>query len=208
MTVWKHKKQLASFGCQLKVLCQYAAGAIIMFSPIAAVQVGIGNGGTGIRRMNKLTISCVDTHMRDAIPGAGTCKKDDITSTQIALGNGSAHIELLSRGAVRGIAQLLQNIINKSRAIKSRRGGSSGDIGTAEIALCFCKDLRAGDIYGGSRGRICGSGRNSANGLATAEILRGIGRLLVFVRIFCEFQIVAADIAGGVIMDDFIPTFI
>ena len=132
-----------------------------MICPVAAGQIRIGNRGAGIGGVDKLAVSGVDTHMGNA---AGICTGEvyNITGFQIFLGNGSTHVDLVSRSAVRRIAQLLENIVHKSGAVKTSRGSAAVYIGGSQVFLCLCQDLSTGGIS--SMGSIA-AGSSSQTGV-------------------------------------------
>ena len=99
-----------------------------MVSPIATGQTGIGDSGSGIGGVDKLTVAGVDTHMGDTA-GICTVEEHDIAGLQIGLGYIGALVVLVSGGAVGGVAQALQNIIHQAGAVKAAGRGTAVNIG-------------------------------------------------------------------------------
>ena len=156
--------------------------------------------------MDKLSVSNVNAHVRDA---GLICILEDhnIAGLEVFFGYVSTHSVQIFACAVRGIAQLLQNIVNKAGAVKTAGGCAAGNIGTAQIFLGFCHDCLAGDGYrfccsitaGSVSGRSialqCRCAGSHAGGLAAPVELGGVGRIPVLVRNLGQIHIIRTDIA-------------
>lgn len=190
----------------------HAAGTVIVLRPVTGGQVGVGNSGTGIGGVDKLSVSGVDTHMGDA---AGVCigEEHDVANFQVTLGNRSALLVLFSGSPVRGEAQLLENIVDKAGAVKAGGRSTAGHIGSAQILLGFCQNLCAGDIDGGRSGAAGGSVQGSgtggdAGGFAAAVEPGRLGGISVFVGDLRQIHKVTADVTDGVVVDYLVPAII
>ena len=192
-----------------------------MLCPIAAGQVRVGYSGAGIGGVDELTIACIDANVRNA---AGVCigKEHNVAGFQAALGHRGAHLILIGRCPVRGIAKLLQDIVDKTRAVKAGGGSSAENIRCSKIFLRFFQNLAAcntngrsivgsGRISGGSAAGIalksCGVGGNAGR-LAATEELGAVGGILILVGNLGQVQKIAADIADGGIVNHLVPTFV
>ena len=89
--------------------------------------------------MDELPAADVDAHMGNA---AGICIREehDVTGLEIGLFNESALTVLIGGGAVRGEAQLLQNVVHEAGAVKTAGGGAAVNVGRAQILLRFRHD--------------------------------------------------------------------
>ena len=122
-----------------------------MFAPVAAVQVGIGDGAAGVGGVDELTIPGVNTGVGNAA-AAGACEQDDVAHLQGSLVHLRSGAGLGGRGAANGNTEGAVNIINKAGAVKAAGGSAAVNIGTSQVALGFGKNLCAGcrSMIGGS----------------------------------------------------------
>ena len=193
----------------------HTACAVVVICPVAAGQIGIGNSRPGIGGVNELAVPGINANMGNAA-GIGICKEDDVTGFQVVLGDGSTMLILVSGGAVGGIAQLLENIVNKTGAVKAGGRCAAIDIRGTQILLCLCQDLSSGHAghrriagrTGGCHSVQSGSTGGSAGGLAAPEELRAVGGILIFIGDLRQVNEVAADIADGRIVNHFIPAIV
>ena len=177
--------------------------------------------------MDELSVSCVDTDMSDTA-SAGVGEKDDVPGLQVVLAHEVALGVQCFGSAVWRITKLLKNIIYQSGAIEAGRGGSAVYIRSPDIFRGLIRYGLSGDrciisgrppVASGVVGAAsCGSignvvsdrGRTGcgSKALAVSEELRFVGGSFVFVRILCQFQIIAAHVANGIAVDDLIPSLV
>ena len=177
--------------------------AVEMLAPIAAGEVGIGDGAAGVGGVDELPVPGVDAGVGDAA-GVGTGEEHDVPGLQIGLVHHHAGTVLGLGGAAHGNAEGAVDIVHKAGAVKAAGGSAAVDIGGAQIFRGLGENLRpsgragvagihtltAGDRLGGA------ADGQGADGLAAPEILGGVVGCPVFVGNFAQAEIIASYVAG------------
>ena len=181
--------------------------------------------------MDELAAANVNAYMGNA---AGICtgKENDVAGLQAAFFNVSTLIVLIGGGAVGGEAQLLEDVVHETGAVKAAGRSAAVNVGGAQILLSFRHDVGTGGRRSRVSGRCGTDGRRvrrrirrggashghgavqrggaggNAGGLAETIEFGAVGRSLIFVGDFCQAQVVAADVADAAIVDDLVPAVV
>ena len=107
----------------MQKMSHHSLGTVVVLRPVTAGEVGIGDRGAGIGGMDELAAANVNAYMGNA---AGICtgKENDVAGLQAAFFNVSTLIVLVGGGAVRGEAQLLEDVVHETGAVKAAGAGT------------------------------------------------------------------------------------
>ena len=139
----------------MSLLFGVTGSAVIVCSVVVGVQIGIGNNSAGTGCVDKLTITNVDTDVRQACLVC-ILEEDQIAGLQICLGNRCAfgiHGNLCTAD-VNAVAA--EHIVHKTGAVKAAWVRAAPFVGDAQILLCSSNNLVPGCSTGGS-----GTGRTT-----------------------------------------------
>ena len=204
-----------SMGCIIIRLLYHPDAAVKMFAPIAAGEVGVGDGAAGIGGVDELAVAGIDAGVGDT---AAVCirKEHNVAGLQVGLVHLNSGAVLGVRGAAYGNAEGAVHIVHKAGAVEAAGRGAAIDIGCAQILRRLGENLCPGDggadgsnlILSGDVGSRaagyrtagrCPAGRCPAgqcsDDFALTEVLRGVGGRAVLVGNFAQAQVVAADVA-------------
>ena len=156
--------------------------------------------------MEELVVPYVNTNVGNAA-GIGVGEEHQVADLQIRTGNRSADCPLLLGSAGQLDAVGGEDILDKPGAIKTCGGSAAPDIGNAQILLCGGNDLVAQVCSGAAafQGRSAGS---NAGRFATPEEEGCVGGCGVLIGVLGQIQVIAADIADLVAVDDLKPLVI
>ena len=136
--------------------------------------------------MDELVVAHIDAHM-GGVSAGGVCILKEHQVAQLEVRDLVAAGQLLGRGALDGVAHLLEDVLGKAGAVKAAGGGAAPDVGSAEEVVGVVDDLLA-------------DGLDGLHGSALAHVGLGVpaGRL-------GQGQQVGADIAGLAFVLDLVP---
>ena len=110
---------------------------------VSGVQVADNHAGLGRGRMDKLSVSNVDAHVGGTGGVAvGAVEEDQVAGLQVLLADRGAVFQLLGRGAVDIVAEMLVDIPDQTGAIERLRTAGTQHIGIAQELACIGYDLR------------------------------------------------------------------